>query len=837
MKYADPRRCPDCRGPIEPGIPTCPSCGLVLTGSTAQRLFATLATADQLLASLRAMTNQSLATPAPPTPTAAAFDPAPLPHATAPARPRGLSATSVPRILLGLGAVCLLVAALVFLAVTWSVLGVGGRTVTLLALTAVAGGISGWLQRRRLRAAAEALALVGYGMLTLDVVGADHAGWWGDLSTAGFLTLLGVVLAAAGATGALVVRRSHATSLVSGEVVAAIGSALVAFAWGTATWLPVAPSLVVATLVAGALSLAAYRAGLTVAALGSGVVTGFSWVALMAVGLDRALGAPTWDALLTGARFWPLCVAGAMVAAIAVPRRIPTYARVAAVGLAELLVVIALLAPARLLDPTPVTLLALGLLAATGALTVVLPGPWRLTGLGTQVLAGLGTLGSAAAVALTSVSRLGHAAAEPWTGSAGDVLRGEVPTQLPAPWLLPVALLALLGTAWALLRALPFAVTVEKVDARTTGEAFTAVLAVGAIAAVAAYPVPIWLVLALLLLVSGTSLARWVAVRSEVALGSGVVFATGALALGLHATSLTEVTLVVVLLMALLVQVTGARWVATGAGATAVATLAALTWTTGALLDVDGRWVALAGLVLLGATTLLSPYVPQRWWHDDARTGGEVASAVAAVPLVLAGLDAVPAGSYAGWLALYLTVAGVVVTVLSLLRADRRALSWAGGLLLALASWVRLWDLGVHAPEAYTLPSAVVLLAVGLLHLRRNPHSPTMTALAPGLALGLVPSLLWALVEEPGLRALLLGAACLALVVVGVRLGWTAPLLLGAAVGGLLVLRLAAPYVGTAVPRWVLIGMAGALLVAMGATWERRLQEARHLAGYVRGLR
>ena len=32
------------------------------------------------------------------------------------------------------------------------------------------------------------------------------------------------------------------------------------------------------------------------------------------------------------------------------------------------------------------------------------------------------------------------------------------------------------------------------------------------------------------------------------------------------------------------------------------------------------------------------------------------------------------------------------------------------GSLLALATWVRLADLGVHAPEPYTLPSALALL-------------------------------------------------------------------------------------------------------------------------------
>jgi hypothetical protein len=185
----------------------------------------------------------------------------------------------------------------------------------------------------------------------------------------------------------------------------------------------------------------------------------------------------------------------------------------------------------------------------------------------------------------------------------------------------------------------------------------------------------------------------------------------------------------------------------------------------------------------------------------------------------------------------YLTVAGLCVTAMALLRADRRPLSWAGGALLALASWVRLWEIGVQAPEAYTLPSAAALLLVGLHHLRRNTAASTVTALAPGLGLGLVPSLLWALDEPAHVRSLLLGLACLALVGVGARLRWTAPILAGAVVGALLVLRLAAPYVGDAVPRWVVIGAAGATLIAMGATWERRLQEARAVMAYVRRLR
>jgi hypothetical protein len=86
-------------------------------------------------------------------------------------------------------------------------------------------------------------------------------------------------------------------------------------------------------------------------------------------------------------------------------------------------------------------------------------------------------------------------------------------------------------------------------------------------------------------------------------------------------------------------------------------------------------------------------------------------------------------------------------------------------------------------------------------------------------------------------RALLLGVACLALVLVGLRLRWSAPVAHAAVVGALLVVREAGPYVGDSVPRWAVIGFAGALLVVLGATWEQRLADARAVTGYLRRLR
>jgi cell division protein FtsW (lipid II flippase) len=175
------------------------------------------------------------------------------------------------------------------------------------------------------------------------------------------------------------------------------------------------------------------------------------------------------------------------------------------------------------------------------------------------------------------------------------------------------------------------------------------------------------------------------------------------------------------------------------------------------------------------------------------------------------------------------------VTTSSIVHESRRMLAWPGGLLLAAATWVRLADLGVDVVEAYTLPSAMALVAVGAWRLR-DGRSATMTTLAPGLALATVPSLL-ATVDDPySVRALLLGAACVGLAVAGAALRWTAPLVVGSVVGALLVLLELAPYAAE-VPTWVTIGISGALLLLVGITWESRMNDVRRASSYLVALR
>ena len=142
----------------------------------------------------------------------------PIPAPRTATRRTGVRTTSVPAILLSLGALCLLVAAVIFLAVAWSWLGVGGRTGVLAGLTVTGAGLGGWLTSRGLRVAGEALSTVTFGLLSLDLVGADRAGWLGERTSSELALLLGLSL-----LGTALAWSVAQTRLAAPQVVAGLG--------------------------------------------------------------------------------------------------------------------------------------------------------------------------------------------------------------------------------------------------------------------------------------------------------------------------------------------------------------------------------------------------------------------------------------------------------------------------------------------------------------------------------------------------------------------------------------------------------------------------------------
>lgn len=856
-RYADPTRCPGCAAPLTPGAEACPRCRLVLRGPLAGELYATLTHADRLLDQLR---RESWAEPANEAEDAEAADalaPGGVDVATrpelppgSPSQPRrtGLSSSSVPKILLTLGAVCLVAAALVFLVVTWSVLGVAGRTVTLVALTLTTGVLARLLAGRGLRAATESLGAVTVGLAVLDLLGARNAGWLGDPSSATFAILAGVLLLALGLAGTGLASRTPVGVFVVGELLAGAGLLTVAVGMLDGAWGSTAARAAVATLLAGAVAAALRwvsrgRAPLfSVAAVSCLLAFTLTWVVLVAIGLSRLSGTPTMRSSWVELGVWPLVLAAGYAAVVAALPEVPRPARVLALALALVPFTAALLGPVVDETPTARTVaLAAALLVCSGWMWLV-PRPWAGSALGVAGVAAIFLLVVVLALVPLALARYAATSAQAWEGSPGgtipDVAGGTGSTLELAPWLLPLSVLALLvaSAAWW-----PLVAAGRVLGRRAVASAAVLVTLAGWLSLLL-WAVPVWTVVATACGV-GAAMTVTALVRS-----SATYAAAGASALALSVPlsffdeTLTLGALGAGALAALALHLSSETRVVAATGGTLVPPLwAGVVWTAGELGGLEKTLSAVAVLALLGALALawteVTPALPEGTSTTLRLDAVQVGAALAAVPSGVLGVASAPASQAASWTAVYLTLAGVVAAASSLLWPHRPWTAWLGGTLLALASWVRLADLGVEQPEPYTLPSAAVLLAVGLHRLREDERVSTVRALGAGLALALVPSALWALDEPLSLRALLVGIACVSAVVVGVWARWGAPLVLGSALLAALVIREAAPWVDAAVPRWALIAATGILLIAMGVTWEQRSRDARRVATYVRNLR
>ncbi|MBM7506189.1 hypothetical protein JOE61_000003 [Nocardioides salarius] len=812
--YARPDLCPDCGAVLPPEPDACPRCGLPLRDPLADELLATLRHADELVVRLRARADAP--TRAPATGTVPRTRRGPVPRRLV---PRRLGQATVPQLLLALGAACLLVAAVVFLAVAWSWLGVAGRTAVLLVLTVSAGGASVLLSRRDLVAAAEALCAVTLGFVVLDVLGAGQSGWAPEPGTSGSGLVLGAVVVAAGlALSTLHLRLAGARPVVAQLVIApallGLAGSLAAVVeertadGGAASASGVWAGCVVA---AAALVVLAARTRLGVLRVAAGVVGCVAWLVLLAIsladnGADLSLrglwaeGGVTWLLVAAALALLPLLDPLVRRGAVAV------LPEVAAMSLGSLVLVL----PA--LDEG-----ADAVLVATGALVAV----WGLAAAGTaRVLPRRRVVPVGVALAfvlpvLVAVVSL-HAVALEALLDVAAVYDATVGVRVDAPataWDARLLVPAVLALGVAALGAAPAA------RQRHTGVTVGAALAVAALATAALLEAPLAAVV-LPLALAATGL---VALGNRRAVWSGLVVGAAGGVVALPSAALAAVAAGLVVLACGYRALAGRPGGAEAWAALPVAGAAAL-WAVGELAGVDVASRGAATVLVVGVLALVA-----------RRTEVDLATVLVVPWPAVAGVLA--AGDRSVSSALHLTLLGALLVARALTDDRRRRVAWAGGLLLAAATWVRLADIGVEAPEAYTAPTALALLVVGLRALRRAPERGSVATLLPGLVLAVLPSLLWVLAQDPvSWRALLLGLGCLVLVLGGARLCWQAPLLVGAVAGGLLVLRELAPY-AAATPQWVLLAAAGALLLGVGTTWERRVRDLRHAGHYLARLR
>ncbi|MFE2557728.1 SCO7613 C-terminal domain-containing membrane protein [Streptomyces sp. NPDC059352] len=814
---------------------------------------------------------------------------APVPTAAAP-RPRPGVTDSTPRsaqnILLTLGGTLLTIAAVAFTLVSWGSMGIGGRAAVLLVVTSAALAAPVALLRRGLVSTGESVAALGLVLMVLDAY-ALHRVALAETDGLAYAAVASAVLAGAWTAYGSVLPRLRiplpvavaAAQLPLPLGVLAAGGGPTAFAWA---------ALVTAAADAAAVLWARPAAVRITAATGASALGGWS----LLTGFWLSLTSPWSGAplLLTGAALtlyvaWrrpPLATAASALAGLAtvaalgglLRAALPTEWEVPGYVLCGLA-----LASVWRPDTSGPSTAGAGTAgpstagagtagpstagAGTAGASTAGPSAWLPRGVRLGLAAagaGVAALGTLWALPPVGAGLLGPVArtTAAWSGEHAERALSSYPATAALVLLVVAAALAAvprlwarcgaLALVWALLTALPVSLDLPYAAtlalqlltaaaalwlAVRPGPAARGLRLAGAPGAPAMSPTdrPVPPASA-----PGTPWGTWAprrpqaqatAVEPRTALGwsayvGGLASAVSALALALDVRGATFVSLGLLLglLTAVAVLGEGGRRTVSACGAVLAAT--GLVLAAAAAIGFEDHWTALALLLVPAATAAVG-----------ARTRpGAVALTVeitgASVGLLALGI----AASRPAFLALALALGGVIAAATAVRPERRRFASWTAAALFLLATWVRLAVSEVTTPEAYTLPVTLPALAVGFLRRRRDPEASSWAAYGPGLAATLLPSLVAAWTDPDWVRPLLLGVAALVVTLLGARFRLQALLVLGGATLALDGLHELAPYVVQvvgALPRWLPPALAGLLLLAVGATYEQRLRDARRM--------
>jgi hypothetical protein len=239
-----------------------------------------------------------------------------------------------------------------------------------------------------------------------------------------------------------------------------------------------------------------------------------------------------------------------------------------------------------------------------------------------------------------------------------------------------------------------------------------------------------------------------------------------------------------------------------------------------------------AGWLTAPAAGLLLALVGAGCFTLAARRAGAVDEWVCAGGGTVAGAAAgLTTGTVGAWgqVALQLAVVGVAAGCYAVL-AHRPLVAVGAVADLVAASWIAVAGAGTVTPEAYTLPAAAGLLLLARPRLRAGGRSWAAEGSAVGVAL--VPSALTVAGSPTAVRLVLVVVAAAGMVAVGTLTHRQAPFVLGAGALALVVVTRLGPY-APLLPPWVVLAAAGLLLLVLGATYERRLQQAREAVVWV----
>lgn len=816
MPFADPHVCPSCKGSIDGEI-RCPDCHLNLSSPASRRLWQTLLQADSLLLEARRESSATVVQDSP----QGTLPPLPVPG------PRIQAGSAAPAhrwstgsIILGLGALCLLVAAVVFITVSWDVLGATGRTLVLLVITTAMAFAASWSTHARLRASSEALWTVFFGLVAIDFFAARAYGLLGldsfsDEQSALVFGILAAVLGGAIALGSRKTLTVMAPSIAAGLAVWTASFALVATLDGAFFWRGFA-----GLALAASLTEIARRLSLTLVPWISAAATLALYVLAAGGAIDELASSPHLGDLAGHGHGIPMIVMIVVTAAVGLASPLLTLpaATLVTLGAGSLV-----FAPSEAASPHEGGFLAGSILLIVLSVALIR---------GTHDWVRGARIAAAAifvALALASMGWFGNALDSVGRSNGGDTgnswsSRLANTEALPGPgWLAIVAIGALATAVFAGLRWPEFRATAKSMVVLPP-----IVAGMGVVVGVIAYEPPVFLA-ALTVLVFG--LATLVLVRNDHEAWLGVAIIVIVIPAGMTLASPSMTLVVWLAVAATLAVIAGiftpvwARRVSAFGTAALFIGVAALAADLASLSDLPVRIVAVVAslLALTLAYLLLRDFVGRREI--------EVAAGLAIVVILLSGAEMT-----LGAQSLVFTVAGAPLVVLGLFVHDRDRLRYVGSVALGVAWVMRLLASDIDTIEAYTAPFAVVLIGAGFLAMHGNPQLLTAIALTPGLTLALLPSIPQALSEPTGLRALLLGLGGLIALGLGVWRQWQMPFVYGSVVVTLLAVWNVGP-LANGLPRWILIATAGVILVGSGITWENRVGNAKSVARYVENLR
>lgn len=817
MPFADPHACPNCSGPIA-GENHCPHCRFDLSSPASLRLWQTLLQADSLLDEARRdswSAGGDLASP-PGTP-----PPLPVPGPRTPAAPSVTARHwSTGSIILGLGALCLLVAAIVFITVSWDVLGPTGRTLVLLVITAAMAFAAAWSTRARLRASSEALWAVFFGFFTIDFFAARAYGLFGlDSFSEDQAALVFGIIAAVLAGAVVLASRKTLTvmvpSIAAGLAVWTASFALAATLDGAFFWRGFA-----GLGLAAASTEIARRLSITLTAWIAGAATLAFYVIAAGGAIDELASSPHLGDLAGHGHGIPMIVMIAVTAAAGAASPLLTLPAATLVTLGASSLVFA---PSEAASSHEGGFLAASILVIVLSVALIR---------GTNDWVRGARIAAAAILVSLAVASLG------WFGNAFDAVgrsngrdtrNSWTPhltntDALPGPgWLAIVVIGAIAaaifaGLRWPELRAYAKPLTVLP----------PIVAGVGIVLGVIAYEPPAFLA-AIVMLALGIGTLVLVRAEQEAWLGVAMVMIVAPAAMTLVSRPVTLVVWLAVaatlaVIACLKVPVWACRLSSFGTTALVIGT-ATIGADLASLADLPFRLVAVVvSLLALGAASFLLRVFA-------GRREIEIAAGLGIVVTLLSGVEMT-----FGAQAVVFTVVGAPLIVLGMFVHDRDRLRFVGSAALGVAWVLRLLASNVDTIEAYTAPFAIVLLSAGFLAMRGNPQLRTAIALTPGLTLALLPSIPQALDDPTGLRALLLGLAGLIALGLGIWRSWQMPFVYGSVVVTLLVVWNVGP-LANGLPRWILIAAAGIILVGSGITWENRVRNAKTVTQYVQNLR